>query len=136
MVSTIVIGTAIFIQGLANPFKSRKQNIHELFLLLNLLTLFTVTQYTAANSIEVLALVSLAILQFTIILLNHTRLYLCSKFSNNSVNNKISKIIAKLETGFLGFENETITEENEMQITDDCKFYQNFQEPLIGDFDT
>ena len=53
MVSTIVIGTNIFIQGVANPFKNRRQNIHELFLLLNLLTLFTVAQYTTTINIGV-----------------------------------------------------------------------------------
>ena len=123
MVSTIVIGTNIFIQGVANPFKNRRQNIHELFLLLNLLTLFTVTQYTTANSTGVNILVSIAILQFVIISLNHMRQYLCSKFSNSSVNIKISKIIAKLEIGLLGFENATSIEQNEMQITNALNIY-------------
>ena len=136
MVSTIVIGTNIFIQGVVNPFKSRRQNIHELFLLLNLLILFTVTQYTTANSIAVHTLVSLAILQFMIILLNHIRLHLCSKFSNSSVNSKILKIIAKLENGILGFENATTLEENERKIIHAViNVYENFQEPLIRDFD-
>ena len=52
------------------------------------------------------------------------------------MNIKISKIVAQLEIGLLGFENETITGENEMQITDASKVYQNFQEQLIRDFDT
>ena len=102
MISIIVIGINIFIQGVLNPFKNRRQNVNELFVLLNLLTLFTIVQYTATNSIGIHILISFAILQFIIILLNHVRLYSFSKFSNSSLNIKISKIVTKLETALFG----------------------------------
>ena len=52
------------------------------------------------------------------------------------MNFKISKIIAKLEIGLLGFENATSIEQNEMQITNALNIYEHFQESLIRDFDT
>lgn len=131
MISTIVIGTSIFIQGIANPFKNRRQNIHELLVLLNLQTLFVITQYITVNNTGIQILISLVIIQFTIILLNHIRLYLCSKFSNSWMNMKISNIVTKLETAFLGPESTASVVEKETQSTVSVNIYKEFQEPLM-----
>ena len=130
MISTIVIGTIILVQGVVNPFKSRRQNIHELLILLNLQALFAVTQYAVGIHI----LISLAISQFVIILLNHVRLHLCSRFLNSSVSTEISKVAIKLETAFLN-PGTPKSQENEMQSTDTVHIYNEFQEPLIEEFD-
>ena len=130
MISTIVIGTIILVQGVVNPFKSRRQNIHELLVLLNLQALFAVTQY----AVGIYILISLAILQFMIILLNHVRLHLCSRFSNSLVNAKISKVAIKLETAFLN-PGTPISQVKEMQSADTVQIYNEFQEPLIEEFD-
>ena len=119
-----------------NPFKNRRQNVHELLVLLNLLILFAIAQYTATNSIGIQILISFAILQFTIISLNHVRLYSFSKFSNSSLNVKISKIVTKLETVLLGYETAASTEGHEMQSIGIVNIYNEFREPLIREFDT
>ena len=136
MISIIVIGINIFLQGVLNRFKNRRQNVHELLLLLNLLTLFAIAHYNTTNSIGIHILISFAILQFTIILLNHVRLYSFSKLSNSSLNIKISKIVTKLETVLLGSETATSTEGYEMQNMGIVNIYNELREPFIREFDT
>jgi len=133
MIGTIAISVSICVQGVVNPFKNIKKNIHELLVMLNLQALFSVIQYTSTNSTGVSVLITLAILQFIVVLLNHVWMCLCSKFSSNLVNTKISKIGRKLEIFFLSPEGTVSIDEKEMQNTN---IYEQLQEPLISEFDT
>ena len=73
MISLLLIGIIVGMHGILGPFKSRTQNLEELFILLNLNALFIVSiyMYSTSNATAVQVLILLALLQFIFILLKH-----------------------------------------------------------------
>ena len=130
-VSTLLIGAIMCIHGIVYPYKSKIQNIQDLLLLLNLQGLFVLSQYSDLNHTGVTLMFSFSFLQFLLILLNHIRLNCYGKFS--LVHTARAKINLDIARNCFNCRNTENSEEIQ-EIRDN--YCMEFQEPLIGEFDT
>ena len=94
-IALVLLAAMLGIHGYVRPFKSSFKNIQEFLFIFNLIVMFVFVQYESTNNIIVNASVTIASIQFVIILLNNLRLYQClpalesiSRKNKNMVNIK------------------------------------------------
>ena len=129
MISVLLIGIIACLQGKLYPFKNKFQNIQELFLLMNLHTMFVVSLHSDLNRTVIIVLISLSALQLAIIVLKNSSL--CKKYLTQSkciLNTKMKNMLKYFKKPVLvantGF--------NIPLVPDKTYNYNEFREPLIG----
>ena len=129
------------IHGYVQPFKSHYKNIQELFILFNLITLFTFSLYHGPNTAIVNASVGIAFIHFAIILLHHVWLFQCKSVIKSifTSNNFIAKTSNNIKEFIVNRWRTTMSQPGRLQniplrdtVPDVTYQYDRFREPLIG----
>ena len=132
MISITLLGIMIWTHNKLSPYKCNMNNTIEALSLLNLLTIFAVSQNTNAKDAIVTILVSLAIFQMVCIVLVKTISLLCNTFFKNIATFDYTKI--KIWLFFNNFRK--ADEENHIQLVNTAPEvtynYNEFQDSLIG----
>ena len=135
MISSMLTGTVACLHGTLFPFKNKAKNVQELLMMLNLNCVFVYSLYTSSNDIAVTVLISWALLQFSLIVINHIRLYLLSFHSVNLAKNKLETAFMKCFAYFkrpAPINNNNINQGNLQLIPEVAYNFREFREPLIG----
>ena len=135
MISSMLTGTVACLHGTLFPFKNKAKNVQELLMMLNLNCVFVYSLYTSSNDIAVTVLISWELLQFSLIVINHIRLYLLSFHSVNLAKNKLETAFMKCFAYFkrpAPINNNNINQGNLQLIPEVAYNFREFREPLIG----
>ena len=89
MIGILILGVMECMYGSNCPFKSKSKNHQELMLIFNLQSLFAVSLFTTSNSIAVITLVGIAMIQFVIFMLY--QMNLSKKYMKLLLNNLRSR---------------------------------------------
>ena len=114
------------IHGQVHPFIRKEKNIQEFFFLLNLQGLFLIRLFMATNTAFVDALISIAALQFGVILINQTR----TNMLQFQVNKLLNMLPLRCKVLYKAKHSKVQSIELSSKIPEK-KIYNNFQEPLL-----
>ena len=141
-IGLVLLATMLGIHGYVCPFKSSFKNIHELLFIFNLIVMFVFVQYESTNNIIVNTSVTIASIQFVIILLNNLRLYQClpllESISHKSkrVNDIKHFIINKWRQYIKRNRSHNMRNIPLRNMVPEVAYnYREYQEPLIGQDD-
>ena len=135
MISSMLIGTVACLHGTLFPFKNKAKNVQEILMMLNLNCVFVYSLYTSSNDIAVTIFISLAFFQFSLIVINHIRLYLLSFHSVCLAKDKLDTAFKKCFAYFkrpVPINNNNINRGNLQLIPEVAYNFREFREPLIG----
>ena len=90
MIGILILGVMECVHGRYCPHNSKAKNCIDLWLILNLHTLFAVSLYTTSNSIAVNTLVAIAIVQFVTFSMYHAKVLTKNIFITSLVQLKLS----------------------------------------------
>ena len=132
MISSILIGTTACIHATLFPFKENTKNIQELLMMMNLNCLFIYSLYTSSNDITATVLIFVAFLQFSLIVINHVRVYLLSIRSVNLAKMKLEDIFKNI-FDYFNSPAPNNTDQGNLQLIPEVAYnFREFREPLIG----
>ena len=132
MISSILIGTTACIHATLFPFKDMTKNIQELLMMMNLNCLFIYSLYTSSNDTTATVLIFVAFLQFSLIVINHVRVYLLSIRSVNLAKMKLEDIFKNIFDYFKSPAPNNTDQDNLQLIPEVAYNFREFREPLIG----
>ena len=139
-IALVLLAAMLGIHGYVHPFKSSFKNIQELLFIFNLIVMFVFVQYESTNNIIVNTLVTIASIQFVIILLNNLRLYQClSLLESISRKNKNMVNIKQFINKWIHFIKRNRSHNDCTQniplrnvVPEVAYNYKDYREPLIG----
>ena len=136
MISTHLIGVVVGIHGMVHPFKSKKRNIQEFLILLNLQAIFVFSMYRSSNHVAISVLTLLTLLYFISIILQHINKQWCEKYYPNCTDTLKSNLNVMLGR-YLGYfkqpkQGRSSFHPNIELIPEVTYNYKEFQESLIG----
>ena len=133
--SIIILSIANVVHTCSKPFKSKIKNYQEFLLIINLLVLYIVALSSAPNDINanvVNIMISLAVAQFSLIVMYNTLIYACSGVLFKRLSSLYYDILARLISKSHKKMQTQPLELHHCNIPDVTYNYREYQEPLIG----
>ena len=126
-VAMLITGFVMFIHGYIHPFKHKLLNLQELIMLLNLLIVYVSTNFEQDYyQIIVRIIVGVAMIYFTVVLVWHSMIQICSKYLLKYLPHKITKWKDKFRKNYEL--DEMSTQDNDWIIGT----YEQYREPLVA----
>ena len=126
LISTITIGLMCVATGIAHPFKSKLHNYHELILLLNLQILHIV-MLNNSNVTIIIIVITMAIVHFTLIMINNIISNLCGRVNWNKIQKTVSSAMEWFSC------KPTTVQHFQLDNVPEVTFnYCEYQEPLVA----
>ena len=130
-ISIMLLSTMIAFEGVLRPFKVNYKNYQELFLMLNLQSLFVISFYYQVSTFFVNIFISLAAVHLFVIITYHSIYYVCGRSIRN-------KLLSYASGWFSNLPNRQKVQQAQLQeisllnIPEVTFNYCEYQEPLIG----
>ena len=140
-IGLVLLAAMLGIHGYVRPFKSSFKNIQEFLFIFNLIVMFVFVQYESTNNIIVNTSVTIASIQFVIILLNNLRLYRCLPVleSISRKNKNMVSIKQFINNKWMHFIKRNRSHNDHTQniplrnvVPEVAYNYKDYREPLIG----
>ena len=122
---SIIAAAMCVITGIAQPFKNRIQNCHELVLLLNLQVLHIFVQHNY-NITAITAVIAMAAVHFTLIVVYHIITYMCGGVIRKKIQQGVNTVMGWIN-------NRSTVQSFQLANIPEVAFnYREYREPLVA----
>ena len=134
MIGMLLLSLITAVQGIVGPYKNKTRNYHEIAYILNLHGLYTITLYLqdTTSTMAVNALVGVAAVHFSIIIMYHISTYMCDGRIIRKLNNGVVTVMKWIKQSSVKHQNFQLEDRIRNKIPEVTFNYCDLQEPLVG----